>query len=260
MIGSTIAWLIKLKYNLRFYVLAFSLLSSAAIFAYLRSSIASDQLFYIRSQQIYAVISVVFIYIAVILTPLSKLLKKSNFMSHMLFARRAIGVSAAYFALLHTGIAFLKQVGGIASVSLLPDRFKVAFALGFIAFIILMLMALTSFDKMMQLMTFKRWKQLHRFIYVAGVLIIVHVWMIGTHIVQTPYKVTALVLLGILFGLESIRMARPLRDKFQLATSEMHILSLSLFTILMTALIAMPQLVRNYHSSHHSAHESSTRK
>ncbi len=237
--------------NSRFYILAGSLLLSIFLASYLRLHIPDDRLYYIRLEQIFGFISVVFLYIAVVLTPASKLIGKKPWLQQVLFARRAVGVSAAYFAALHVYLVMVEQIGGFSGLSLLPTRFKVSFALGTLALIILLLMAATSFDKVITFMTFQRWKQLHRLVYLAGLVIIVHVWLIGTHAEKPSVRIAGFATLGLLFALETKRIANNLTKRYKLARVEGNLLFVVLLVVMAGALLALPVLTKNYHSEHH---------
>ncbi len=243
----------QLLANSRFYILATSLLLSILIAALLRAAIPGDELYYIRVEQVFGFVSVIFLYVAVILTPLSKLLGKKPVLQKILFARRAFGVSAAYFAILHVYIVMAEQIGGLSGLGLLPSRFVVSFILGFIALVILFLMASTSFDKAIELMTFKRWKQLHRFVYLAGVLVIIHIWMIGTHAETPNIKAISILALALLFGLEAKRIANTLSARFKLSQFRRNLLFYLTFVLLTGSLMLLPVISRNYHSEHHDA-------
>jgi sulfoxide reductase heme-binding subunit YedZ len=242
--------------NSRFYILVSSVLLSVAVVCGARLTIPSDQLFLIRSQQIYGLIAVILLYLATILTPLSKLWHDKKIMPLLLFSRRAIGVSAAYFAILHTIIVLVYQADGWSGLSLLPTRFKVAFILGGGALLILTLMALTSFDKAIAWMTFPRWKKLHRFVYPAGVLVIVHVWLIGTHAAYFGVRVAGLVPLALLFGLESVRIARTYAAQYKLDADARLAIGVLAFGLMLGSLALLPLLTPNYHSQHAGVHES----
>lgn len=212
---------------------------------------ASDQLFYIRAEQVFGLLSVIYLYVALIISPLTKVFGERHRLKHLVFARRAIGVSSAYFAALHIMISVWAQIGGLSGIELLPARFKISFALGAVAFTVLLIMASTSFDKIIKIMTLRRWKWLHRLVYIAIIFIILHVWMIGTHMVYSSVRVTAFVALAIFFSLESYRIIlnlsktrKSLRKKDDFWIS---VCALSIFWIVI--LLAIPQLVENHHTS-----------
>lgn len=206
----------KLLSNIRFYVLFFSVSLSLAIFFLVKSSIPEGGLQIIRLTQIYALTAVTYLYLAVLVTPLIRTFPVIPLKVHILKARRAIGVSTFYFAGLHASLAFFGQLGGFTGLIFLPSKYLLAIILSFTALIILSLMAATSFDYMVTKLTFPKWKMLHRFVYLAGILILIHALMLGTHF-QDLFGLIPQILfiaLGILFLLEANRFDNFLQNKF----------------------------------------------
>lgn len=242
--------------NSRFYILMFSALLSVAVFAWLRLTIESDQLLSIRTQQLYGFICLVFWYSALIISPVGYIVGKQR-MKKVEFARRAIGVSAFYFAFLHASIALFGQLGGIDEIQYLPDLFKWSLLSGAIALFVLALMAATSFDKVITFMTFRKWKWLHRLVYTAGILVILHIWTIGTHLAYTEMQIAGYLALVTLIALEMFRTVSLLNDKyFKLMRSEAVVMWLALWAVVAMLLFAMPKYIQNYHSRHsdHGGH------
>lgn len=167
--------------NLRFYVLIFSLFLSLGIFAYVKTFIPPGTLQTIRLTQIYALTALAYLYLALLATPLTKLFPQLPYRGHYIFARRAIGVSTFYFATLHASVAFWGQLGGFRGLPFLSDRYLLAISLSFTAWIILLTMATTSFDIAIRKLSFPTWKLLHRLVYIAAVLTLIHALMLGTH-------------------------------------------------------------------------------
>jgi len=190
--------------NSRFFVLVSSFFISLIVISFVRLQTANDQVFYIRSEQIFGFLSIIYWYVALIISPLGYVIGKQRLV-HVAFARRAIGVSAFYFASLHMTIALWGQLGGINGLVHLPDSFRLSIFGGFVALFILFLMAMTSFDKVISFMTFRRWKWLHRLVYGGGVLAILHIWSVGTHLSYSPIQIIAFIALSILIGLEGFR-------------------------------------------------------
>ncbi len=241
---------IPLLSNSRFYVLSFSILLSVAVFAYFRVTIQDDQLLVIRTQQVFGFLCLVFWYIALVISPIGTIIGKEK-VRHIAFARRAIGVSAFYFAVLHGAIALFGQLGGITSIATLPDVFKWSLLFGAGALFILGVMAATSFDKVVAFMTYRKWKWLHRFVYFAGVLAILHVWMIGTHMAYSGVQIAAVVALGSLLALELFVFTRAMNRKYmKLSKSEAGAVFVTIWAVAMGFVLAMPVLVDNYHSRH----------
>lgn len=240
----------RLLNNSRFYILASSVLLSAAVFAWLRLQIPGDQLLYIRAQQIFGLLAVVYLYIALIVSPVGHVIGKHR-TKHLEFARRAIGVSSFYFALLHGSIALWAQLGGVSQLQYLPSLFHWSLLAGALAFGVLLILAATSFDKIVSFMTFRKWKWLHRMIYAGCVLIIFHVWSIGTHLAYAHIQVIAFLALVVLLGLESFSTIKQLNNKrFHLDRIEMNTLFVSVWVMAVVLVLMIPNFVQNYHNRH----------
>lgn len=217
----------------------------------MRLQIAADQLFYIRLQQVFGLLSLLYWYAALIISPIGYVIGKHR-MRYIEFARRGIGVSAFYFALLHGTVALFRQLGGPGQLQHLPSLFQWSLLGGAIGFGVLTIMAATSFDKVVDFMTFRRWKWLHRLTYIGGILVMLHIWTIGTHMAYTGVQLAVFTALVILSGLESFRVITLLSRKYKdLARRDYFtMLFLSLWIGWAVAIAAVPAVVGNYHSRH----------
>jgi DMSO/TMAO reductase YedYZ heme-binding membrane subunit len=238
----------KLLDNTRFYILLEASLLSLLVLFGIRSITSSDALYLIRSQQIFGLLSLFYWYAALIISPLKSFISSDHY-EVWKFNRRALGVSAAYFAILHATVAFFGQSGGFGGIGLLPTRFRWSLLLGAIALLVLTLMAATSFDRAIRKLTFKRWKWLHRVGYIAGILVIVHVWLIGTHSSNKLVEIFGLSGLIFLFGLESLRSSKLIQLRFNMTSSRRIAVAILMFVILTGSLLALPRLVQNYHAA-----------
>jgi sulfoxide reductase heme-binding subunit YedZ len=144
-------------------------------------------------------------------TPLRRLSPK---IAWLIRFRRLIGLYAFFYATLHlatyiflfsgydlptvlTGIRAghpgiivteWKQIWPIIWDDVLKRRF---IQVGFSAWVILLALAVTSPAFIMRAMGGKPWQRLHRLIYVAGGLAIIHYWWLVKSGNLTPWKVTA---------------------------------------------------------------------
>jgi sulfoxide reductase heme-binding subunit YedZ len=111
-------------------------------------------------------------------TPLSSWLRFNQMIRH----RRTLGLYAFFYASLHLGMFVLVDYGlnwGLIWKAVTEKRFVLA---GFSAFLILLALAVTSF-KWWQKRMGKRWKKLHRLVYLAAPLVIVHyIWLVKADI------------------------------------------------------------------------------
>lgn len=240
----------RLLSNSRFYILATTILLSVAVAAVLRLNIQSDQLYFIRLQQVFGLFCIAYWYFALVISPVGYIIGKHR-TKRLEFARRAIGVSAAYFALLHGSIALWGQLGGIIELALLPDLFKWSLAAGAFGLLVLLIMAATSLDKVVTFMTYKRWKLLHRLVYVAWILVVLHIWTVGTHMAYSGVQIAAFIALVVLAGLELYRFTKNLNDKyFHLGKTESVTLLLTSWAIVVALVLLTPSVIRNYHTQH----------
>jgi len=237
--------------NVRFYILAASVALSIFIPSWLRLQTSSDQLLFIRTEQVFGFVCLLYWYAALIISPLKKAVGPRFNWQYLVFSRRALGVSAAYFALLHVIISLWGQIGGISSLGLLPQRFVWSIVFGIIGLIILLAMATTSFDKIIERMGFRNWKWLHRLGYIGGVLALLHVWIIGTHVAYVSFQTVFFILLAGLFWLESQRLASILSDKYTRWQHQKSLIGVLLWFSAVSVLLALPTLLEN-NSDHHA--------
>lgn len=206
-----------------------------------------------KSQQVFGAIGISLWYLALIISPLGYLVGKDK-IKPLIFARRAIGVSSTYFVLLHAIITIWVQLGGFSGVLLLSAFYKYSLLAGGVSMMILLAMAVTSFDAVIKKMTFKRWKLLHRLGYIGGILALVHIWALGTHATYTFVQVVAFVALGVLSGLESYRLTINIGNKFPELRDKEYFAAIliGVWAVFLTGILAIPQLINNYHSKHNS--------
>ncbi len=118
--------------------------------------------------------------------------------------RRPLDVYACLYASFH----FLTFIGldyGFDLGLIYEAIFKKPYALvGFSAFLILLPMALTSTQGWMRRLG-KKWKQLHRFVYLVGILVIIHyLWLVKSDI-REPLIYGAVVVFLLLMRISCVR-------------------------------------------------------
>jgi sulfoxide reductase heme-binding subunit YedZ len=126
--------------------------------------------------------------------------------------RRTIGLFAFFYACLHFGTyAGVDQFFDVAAI--VEDVTKRKFiAVGFAAFLLLVPLALTSTNRMVRRLGFVRWQRLHRLVYVAAVLGVVHfVWRVKADL-REP-----LIFAGVLGLLLSVRLVGGVRKRREVA-------------------------------------------
>ena len=111
--------------------------------------------------------------------------------------RRMIGLLCFFYATLHLAIYFWLDQGANMAYALRDMSERAFIAVGMIAFLLLVPLALTANDYSMRLLG-KNWRRLHRTVYVTTLLVIIHYWMLTKVGVNEPipYTLIAIVLLG----------------------------------------------------------------
>jgi sulfoxide reductase heme-binding subunit YedZ len=176
-----IPWYRKLFKNSRFWILSSLVVVSINIAGYIEYLLPPGLLQTSRIEQTFGFISVFLLYIALLASPLTKVFPRLPLKEHYLHARRAIGVSAFYYAFLHVYISFFDQLGGFRGLGFFDFTYNLSFVLGILALGVMFIMAATSFDWIVDHMGYKKWKLLHRLIYIGSIALLIHVTLIGPH-------------------------------------------------------------------------------
>jgi len=114
--------------------------------------------------------SVRFMIIAMAVSPLRELFGPRKWITWLLKRRRAMGVAAFGYGLLHLAFYLIDMEFWDQIVK---DAMIFSIWTGYIAFAIFVIMALTSNDAAMRVLR-ANWKRLQRFVYVAAVLVVLH--------------------------------------------------------------------------------------
>jgi len=174
-------WYHRLLRNNRFWILAVAVTLSVNIAGFVQLMVPAGSLQTIRIEQTYGFLSLLLLYVAILASPLTKVFPKLPGKAAYLHARRAIGVSAFYYAFLHAYITFFQQLSGFGGIKYLNHTYSVSLLGGVCTLTVLCIMAATSFDWVVDHMGYKHWKLLHRLVYVASLALLLHIMLIGPH-------------------------------------------------------------------------------
>ncbi len=139
-------------------------------------------------------LALVFLLLSLAVTPL----RKSLGLPWMIRLRRMLGLFAFFYAFLHvtTYIWFDKS---FKAGAVIEDTLKRPFiTLGMVSFLLLVALALTSTDGMVKRLGGRRWRRLHRAVYVAAIGGVVHYYMLVKADTREPilFGLALAVLLG----------------------------------------------------------------
>jgi sulfoxide reductase heme-binding subunit YedZ len=120
------------------------------------------------------VIAIIFLLLSLAVTPMAKELKWSWTIKH----RRWLGLWSFYYALLHLFgyILFDKDMNFFSII--LDIKKRPFILLGFLAFIIMIPLAVTSSNSMIRKLGAKKWQKLHKLTYLIAIFVAIHYWLI----------------------------------------------------------------------------------
>ncbi len=131
----------------------------------------------------FAKTSVLFLYFTLLASPLYATFPNVPWRAVYIKARKALGVSAFFFGLLHALMAFFISIGGFAGLANMTGIYLTAIILAAIALFILTILAITSLKYCIKKLG-KYWKPLHRMVYIAGIFILIHATIMGSDILS----------------------------------------------------------------------------
>jgi DMSO/TMAO reductase YedYZ heme-binding membrane subunit len=205
----------------------------AAIFGYVQNADLIAQLKIIKLTEWFALMALLFLYLTLLISPLYESTLQLPGREIFLHSRKALGITALMFACLHAYYAFFYSLQGFSGLSYLPVNYRAVLGLGFASLIILFLVAIVSLGPVKRYIG-NNWKVLQKFTYIAGVFILIHSALIGSHFVNLNRAIPQLYFFAVflLLFLETIRIREWLltrRVKFS------YIIWLLLLAVLLSA-------------------------
>ncbi len=194
----------KLFNGIRIYIAIGTLLFTVEAAWWSLAVNGSSNLAVIRIQEIFAWLSLIFLVLAISIGPICKLFPKLKAKALLYDGRRLLGISTAWFAFLHAAITYIVLFKAPNPFDIGEDTGQ-AFLAGFVALLILLAMAFTSFDKAFRSMG-KWWHRLQRLVYVAALAALLHTFMIGSHAIN-PLVITILSVAATLLVLMHVWLA-----------------------------------------------------
>ena len=196
----------------RMLVYLIGLVSAALCYWHVTVTESSSSLSTIRLTEVYGFIAAAGLYLALVVSPLYTAFPGLPGRGLLQGARRAIGVTACAFAGVHSCIGFLGLLGGWEGLSFLGPARLVDVILSLCALMILCALALTSSNRA-QTSLGVRWRHLHRLIYLAGGLSLLHMVAVGSHFLK--WRVPAFIVIGMVLSLlvlEGLRLSRHMAE------------------------------------------------
>lgn len=132
-------------------------------------------------------LSLVFLMLTLAITPLKLLTASANWIA----LRRTLGLSAFGYGVLHLGIYVVFDRDGNLSSALSEIASRRFLQIGMVAFLLMLPLAVTSTNRMIQRIGARRWKLLHRLTYVVAILGVVHYYLLVKSDVRQPLAFAA---------------------------------------------------------------------
>ena len=143
------------------------------------------------------VLTLVFLLVTLAVTPLRKVFGWNSLIKY----RRMLGLFAFFYGCLHL-ITYSVFDKSLQLIAIIEDVIQRPFiAIGMAAFIMMIPLAITSTNGMVKRLGGKNWARLHKLTYVAGILGVIHFWMIVKSDIFYP-----LIFAIVLFGLFLVRI------------------------------------------------------
>ncbi|MEO8499979.1 MAG: ferric reductase-like transmembrane domain-containing protein, partial [Vicinamibacteria bacterium] len=127
---------------------------------------------WVGARQLFGLWALGLLITAMLIGPLTSVLRPFPLRAHLVLGRRAIGVSCFFFALLHA-LSYTGTLIGLGGLDLLVSEamaegwlWITGLVIGAILLTTLAALAVTSFDRMVTKVGPKRWKTLHQATYV----------------------------------------------------------------------------------------------
>ncbi len=207
--------MLKLIPYIRKIVWAISFVIALAVIISVRMRFPEEGM---QTQQLvlaFAHLALIYLLAALLASPLYIVFPKLPAKPLYIKARKAIGVSAFGFALLHAYYAFFEYLGGFASLKFLDQNYLTAVIIGAVNLLILTVLATTSITILVKKLG-RHWKPLHRLVYIVAVMVPIHALLIGTEFRNPDSLYGNLLLFAImlLLLLEEIRFYKYAVVKF----------------------------------------------
>ncbi len=157
-----------------------------------------------------------FLMLTLAVTPLRRL----PAMGGLLRIRRMLGLFTFFYGCIHGWHYFAIDAQWSRQVITEDLTYRRFFIAGFTALLLMVPLALTSFDRAIRWMGGRRWTLLHRLIYVSAVLAVIHyLWQAKT-IVAGPVDYAAILLMSFLARILWVILARLRRRNLVEAAAE----------------------------------------
>lgn len=211
------------------YLLSF--IFAIVSYLYVQESFSSAQLQIIRLTQLFAFLSIGFLYVCLLIESLSFFIKDNAFITKWNSFKKELIVSTLFFAVLHSCYAFFGQLGGFPGLFFLSEYYLIGISLSFFGLLLITSAVVSSFNIIAG--RFKIRSITSPFLYVSGILILFHALLLGTHFHDLSEKIPLVIFIAVsfLFLLQALRLEQKL-SKFFLFLPRFGLVSVFVFLLI----------------------------
>lgn len=183
------------------------------VFVWVNIYIPQGILRVIRLEQIYGLVATAFLYLVIVATPFVNVFPHSNFAQTLFSKRKSLSFAVIFFAAMHMFINFSYQLGGFTGIFYLGTSYLSAVACGLAAFLFLF-----AYDFIpVVFKTSKKFaKIINGLVYLSGILILVHILMLGTHFADLSALIPQIFFIALAFFV-TIEVYEHFPNKYVLA-------------------------------------------
>lgn len=201
----------------RFYIVLASAIVAAAYYFWIISTIKITTSQAVKLDLFYALAGVIMLYLFMLVTPLVSLFSDFPLRTQLMEAKKAFGIAALLFALLHGYFAFFQELGGFGGLGFLNDKYIWGISISATALLILCMAIAGTFGWITARIPWPQWSWLKLSLDVVLLLTLVHALILGSDFTSFSNLIPQLFFIGIalLFGLESFRLDQYIEQHFE---------------------------------------------
>ena len=157
-----------------------------------------------------------FLCITLGITPLRMLLNQPKITTY----RRMFGLYGFFYGIVHFSVWLILDPRQNKLSAIWEDILKRRYiTVGMLALLAMLPLAITSTGGWVRRLKFKRWKQLHRLVYVAATAGVIHYWWLVKSDIRLPLMYAAIVTVLLVFRiLDRMRKRKPVAERAQQTT------------------------------------------
>lgn len=194
----------------------------------------------IKLTQAYALTALALLYFGLIISPVTELFGNFPYRNFFKNLQKELIISALFFGVLHSLIAFFGELGGFSGLAFLGRDYLIPVAIGLGTILSLFIYAGAAVSFFVNKYKFLRSRIVKFTVYLAGIFTVIHSLILGSHFINLSNLIPVIffIALAVLLLLESVRIDRFLHKNFNNIPRLGFVFSLVVALITGTALLS----------------------